>query len=124
MNKSELIEHMARHADLTKAAASRALPGALPENVLSVSEQKAVLADLMGIECLLNRHDCWVVEADASDMSECVPTHEKRIAELLAIGRAIIAEDQELWHDEQKAAFKPRYAELATTQSGVKGGEA
>jgi hypothetical protein len=88
--------------------------------LLSESEQRAVLSDLMGLECLLNRHDCWITEADARDMSECVPHHEKRVSELLAIGRAIIAQDPECWHDEQKDAFKLRYSERAAILSSDK----
>ncbi len=84
---------------------------------LSRSEQEAVLKDLMGLECLINRHDCWEVEADAMDMSECGPHHQRRVSELLAIGRTIIAEDPDCWSDEQKAPFKLRYSE-ATTKAG------
>ncbi|MES2950245.1 MAG: hypothetical protein V4858_17010 [Pseudomonadota bacterium] len=92
--------------------------------LLSEDEQRAVLSDLMGLECLLNRHDCWITEADARDMSECVPHHEKRVSELLAMGRAIIAQDPECWHDEQKDAFKLRYSERAAilSTSAVSGG--
>ena len=78
---------------------------------LSVSEQKAMLADLRGLECLIDRHDCWIVEADGRDMSECTPFHESRIAELLAVGRAMIAADPGQWHDHQTAPFKLRHGE-------------
>lgn len=88
--------------------------------LLSISEQRAVLADLMGLECLINRHDCWIVEAEGRDMDECVPHHEKRLAELLGIGRAIIAEDPGIYDDDQKAAFKLRDGEVASTTPPVK----
>jgi hypothetical protein len=77
------------------------------------------LKDPMGLECLINRHDCWIVEADGMDASECVPHHEKRLAELLALGRAIIAEDPDCWSEEQKVPFKLRWGEAATKAGGA-----
>jgi len=94
------------------AASRPAAPqAAVDAGPLSKSEQEAVLKDLRGLECLINRHDCWEVEADAMGADECSPHHQKRIAELLAMGRAIIAEDPDCWSDEQKEPFKLRWSE-------------
>lgn len=89
-----------------------ATPQAVPVNaeLLTAHEQKAVLADLMGLECLINYHDVQETEYDAMEPG-AGSSNAARALELLAIGRTIIAEDPEIWFDEQKAAFALRHSE-------------
>jgi hypothetical protein len=56
-------------------------------------------------------------------MDDCVPHHEKRIAELLELGRSIIAADPEIWTDAQKEPFKLRHSEKAIAARGLGGGQ-
>jgi len=80
------------------------------EAPLSIHEQKAVLADLQGIDCLINYHDCKEVEADAIEPGWGA-ANGKRSLELLALGREIIARDPEIWTESQKKPFELRYSE-------------
>ena len=82
-------------------------------NLLSIHEQRAVLADLMGLECLINYHDAQEAGADAMEPGWGA-ANARCALELLTIGRAIIAADPDLWHDEQKAAFALRYSERSS----------
>ncbi|RYF31380.1 MAG: hypothetical protein EOO23_02765 [Comamonadaceae bacterium] len=94
--------------DAWDVASAQAVPPVAP---LDLSEQKAALKNPVIIAALIDQHDCWMTEADAFDMSECVPAHEARVLELLTLGRAIIAKDPEIWTDDVKANFKQRYSE-------------
>jgi hypothetical protein len=85
-----------------------------PEQVkqlLSICEQQAVLNDLMGLECLINYRDCQATMGDAIEHG-FGDADEKRSRELLAIGRAIIEKDPDLWSDESKKEFNLRYGEV------------
>jgi len=84
------------------------------KQLLNECEQKAVLRDLMGLECLINYHECEEVGADAMEPGMGAG-NARRALELLAIGRGIIAEDPDLWFEEQKAAFKLRHREAVLT---------
>lgn len=80
------------------------------QNPLSLCEQRAVLADLMGLECLINYHDCQETMADAMEPG-AGKSNEARALELLKLGREIIAKDPDIWFDEQKVSFKLRHSE-------------
>lgn len=93
------------------------------EASLSTYEQRAVLADLMGLECLINYHGCKQVEADAIEPG-AGSFHEKRALALLAIGRKIIDEDPDIWSEAEKKPFDLRHSEraaLKAAQSGERG---
>lgn len=81
-------------------------------SLLTEWEQRAVLADLMGLECLINYHDCQEVAGDAIEPG-WGNGNARRALELLKLGREIIAADPDLWHPEQKAAFSLRFSERA-----------
>ena len=80
--------------------------------LLGIYEQRAVLADLTGLECLINYHDCAEVEGDAIEPGWGA-NDALRSLELLRMGREIIATDPDIWSDTQKAAFKLRHSEIA-----------
>ncbi|BEP44095.1 hypothetical protein [Variovorax sp. V15] len=87
-------------------------PTPAPAQVLDTHEQRAVLADLLGLECLINYHDAQEAGAEAIEPG-LGKTDARRVLDLLKLGREIIAEDPELWTDEQKRVFELRFSERA-----------
>ena len=113
-------------ADAAIAAMSRAAQAAAVKvpALLSESEQRAILRDPVAIACLIGHHDCEDAASDAFGIGDA-KYHERRALELLAIGRAVIAEDPDLWTEAERKHFAPRYSEraAATANTPTPGGK-
>lgn len=86
---------------------------------LTEHEQRAILRHPVAIACLIGHHDCEEAGADAAEPG-LGSYHAKRVLELLAIGRAVIAEDPEIWPEEERKEFALRYSER-TAQGATHG---
>lgn len=85
--------------------------------VLSEHEQRAILRDPVAIARIINHHDAEEAGADAIEPGWGT-YHAKRVLELLALGRAVIAEDPEIWTESERAEFALRYSERAAQGPG------